>query len=383
MERIWIVAGGWYHAVALAALPWCAALRPQWAPALAAVLAVLLLIAGRPRGEGPWPAAAVAVSSLVLISVRGNWEIAAGWLLVAAVVAGLAWVGGARSWLDSRAGILVGLTAWAAAFVVKPDLLTSGGGWLAPAVLLIAARHAVVTAVRSSTDGGVLRPPSREVRGTLSLRSVVATAPDGLPKTVPLDLELRAGRSLAVLCDSAEDGEALLATLSGRRPPAAGSVMVDGTSLRLEDRLVAVVAPGEPFVAGDLEMNLAVLCEGFPDRDTIIAVIDACALTEAADHLGGAAMTIQGAPLTTQERLHVVAARVLPSNYRVVVVLDPMPWSNAVRGELWRSTVVRSSLGRTSVWITADRDLAGRADDTVVFRNGTLRALDRTTEHSL
>jgi len=278
---------------------------------------------------------------------------------------------------------LVGLTAWAAAFVARPDLLVDGGGWLAPAVLLAAIRHAVVTAVQGRAEGGVLLPPSREIRGTLSLRSVVATAPDGLPKTVPLDLELRAGRSLAVLCDSVNDGEALLAVLSGRRPPAAGTVAVDGTPLQSGDRLVAAVALGEPFVAGDLEMNLAVLCEAFPDRDTIVAVVDGCALAEAADHLGGGAMTVDGAPLTTQERLHVAAARVLPSNYRVVVVLDPMPWSNAVRGELWRSTVVRASLGRTAVWITVDRDLAGRADDVVVFRNGALRALDRPAGHGV
>ena len=377
MERFWIAAGGWYHAVLLAALPWCAALRPEWAPAVAGALVAVVLITGRPRGEAPWPWIAVASSSLVLIVAEGNWKIAAGWLLVAAAVAALTWVGWTRSWLDKRVASLVGLTAWAAAFVARPDLLVDGGGWLAPAVLLVAIRHAVLTAMQGRADGGVLLPPSREIRGTLSMRSVVATTPDGLPKTVPLDLELRAGRSLAVLCDSVEDGEALLAVLSGRRSPAAGTVAVDGTPLQSGDRLVAVVAPGEPFVAGDLEMNLAVLCEAFPDRDTIVAVVDACALAEAADHLGGGAMTVDGAPLTTQERLHVAAARVLPSNYRIVVVLDPMPWSNAVRGELWRSTVVRASLGRTAVWISVDRDLAGRADDVVVFRNGALRALDR------
>ncbi len=383
MERFWTAAGGWYHAVLLAVLPWCAALRPQWAPAVAGLLVVLVLITGRPRCEGPWPWTAVAASSLVLIVTHGDWDTAAGWLLVAAVVAGLTWIGSKRSWLDTRAALLVGLTAWAVAFVVKPDLLIHGGSWLAPAVLLAAARQAVIATVGWRAVGGVLQPPSREVRGTLSLRSVVATGPDGLPKTVPLDLELRAGRSLAVLCDSVDDGEALLAVFSGRRPSAAGSVAVDGTALKPGDRLVAVVALGEPFVAGDLEMNLSVLCDEFPDRDTIVAVVDACSLAEAVDHLGGGAMAVDGAPLTTPERLHVVAARILPSNYRVMVVLDPMPWSNAVRGELWRSTVVRASVGRTAVWITADRGLAERADDVVAFRNGALRALDRTVGHGM
>lgn len=377
MERFWTAAGGWYHAILLAALPWCAALRPEWAPAIVGLLAALVLITGRPRGEGPWPSTVVAASALVFIVARSDWKTAAGWLLLAAAVGGLTRISSTRSWLDSRAAPLVGLATWAAAFVVKPDLLIHGG-WLAPALLLLSVRRTVVATVGGRVAAGVLQPPSREVRGTLSLRSVVATGGDGLPRTVPLDLELRAGRSLAVLCDSVHDGEVLLAVLSGRRPPAAGSVAVDGTALGPGDRLVAVAAPGEPFVAGDLEMNLSVLCDVFPDRDTIVAVVDACSLAEAADHLGGGIMAEDGTPLTTPERLHVAAARILPSNYRIMVVLDPMPWSNAVRGELWRSTVVRASVGRTAVWITADRDLAGRADDVLAFRNGALRAPGRT-----
>ena len=377
MERFWTAAGGWYHAILLAALPWCAALRPEWAPAIVGLLAALILITGRPRGEGPWPSTLVAASSVVFIVSNSDWRIAAGWLLLAAAVAGLTWISSTRSWMDSRAASLVGLATWAVAFVVKPDLLIQGG-WLAPALLLLAVQRTVVATAGGRAAAGILQPPSREVRGTLSLRSVVATGADGLPRTVPLELELRAGRSLAVLCDSVHDGEVLLAVLSGRRQPAAGSVAVDGTALGSSDRLVAVAAPGEPFVAGDLEMNLSVLCDVFPDRDTIVAVMDACSLAEAADHLGRGTMAEDGAPLTTPERLHVAAARILPSNYRIMVVLDPMPWSNAVRGELWRSTVVRASLGRTAVWITADRDLAGRADDVLVFRNGALRAPDRT-----
>ena len=72
-------------------------------------------------------------------------------------------------------------------------------------------------------------------------------------------------------------------------------------------------------------------------------------------------------------RLLVLAARVIPSSYHVVVVVDPMPWVNAVRGELWRSAVVRASVGRTAVWLTPDRDLASRASHVVEYRQGALR----------
>jgi hypothetical protein len=34
---------------------------------------------------------------------------------------------------------------------------------------------------------------------------------------------------------------------------------------------------------------------------------------------------------------------------------------------------VRASIGRTAVWLTADRDLASRADQVLAFRHGGLR----------
>jgi hypothetical protein len=53
-----------------------------------------------------------------------------------------------------------------------------------------------------------------------------------------------------------------------------------------------------------------------------------------------------------------------------------MPWVNPVRGELWRAAVVRASVGRTSIWITPDRELAERATQRMVLRNGALRQVE-------
>ena len=101
-----------------------------------------------------------------------------------------------------------------------------------------------------STEAGgktVIGPPSREVRGTLSLRGVVATS-DGLPATVPIDLDLRAGESLAVLCDDRVAAQPLADVLAGRTKPHVGEILIDGGPLGSADRLFAVVGPGEPFV---------------------------------------------------------------------------------------------------------------------------------------
>jgi ABC-type transport system involved in cytochrome bd biosynthesis fused ATPase/permease subunit len=312
---------------------------------------------------------------------RGGWRIALGWLALAVVVAGLAWLGSARpGHLWRRVSWIVGAVGWATAIAAAPQLMAEeGGGWIAPAVLLIAAQRAAASAVGRRPPHALLGPPSREVRGTLSLRSVVAAGDDGLPKTIPFDLELRAGQSLAVLCASSEDAWVLARVLSGRSAPIAGQLFFDGGAVAGTDRLVAVVAPGEPFLEGDLELNLAALCQEFPDRETVVATVDACDLEEIADTLGDRPLTADGEPLSTLHRLQLAAARVIPSSYRLVVVVDPMPWANPVRGEIWRSAVVRASLGRTAIWLTPDRQLAARADRALAFRSGGLRDVDLTT----
>jgi ABC-type multidrug transport system fused ATPase/permease subunit len=111
----------------------------------------------------------------------------------------------------------------------------------------------------------------------------------------------------------------------------------------------------------------------------MMAVKEACALDEVAAALGDAMIATDGAPLETVHRLLLLAARVIPSHYRVVVVVDPMPWVNAVTGQRWRSAVVRASVGRTAVWITSDRELASRADRVVQFRGSALRSVDLPT----
>jgi ABC-type multidrug transport system fused ATPase/permease subunit len=342
---------------------------------LAAMVVLVYWIGLRGGGAGPWPALVAAASSVAYLVRAGGWAVTGGWLILALMVGGIAWSIPRRAGSSLHPADAVAAVGWAGAFLAVPGMMAQDrGGWLAPIVLLVAIRVAVRRLPRAvRADAEVPLPPSREVRGTLSLRGVVAADVDGLPRTVPLDLELRAGESLAVLCDSDEDAVALIELLAGRRPPVSGEVVVDGVPIRPGDRLVAVVAPGERFLAGGIESNLAALCGEFPDRDVVTAVIEACAIGEVEEALGEEIVNPDGWPLSAHHRMLLQAARVIPSHYRIVVVFDPMPWVNPVRGELWRSAVVRASVGRTAIWITSDRDLAGRAAQRMGFRNGALR----------
>ena len=82
---------------------------------------------------------------------------------------------------------------------------------------------------------------------------------------------------------------------------------------------------------------------------------------------------LAGEPLCDLHRMLVLAARVVPSSYHLLLVVDPVPWVNPVRGEIWRRALVRASVGRTAIWITSDRQLAARASQVMELRQGALR----------
>ena len=153
-----------------------------------------------------------------------------------------------------------------------------------------------------------------------------------------------------------------------------GEGLIDGGPLGPADRLVAVVSPGESFLEGGLDHNLGALRDEPPDRDAIGGARDACGLAEVAATLAGRPLAIDGSPLTAYDRQLVLAARALVSHYHLLVVVDPSPWVDVRRRDLWRATLVRASVGRTAVWITDDRELADRADRVHELVDGALRS---------
>ncbi len=367
---------GWYHAVAAALIPWSAVVRPQWAGVPLVLALIAHRAAMRSREGEPWRSTIILVSAAGALVFSGGWAFAGMWVLAAVGVAIAAvvlpnGVGGLRpDLLDVAAGTAVAVVAG-----INPESFGSGGGWAAAAILLLAARRTAGVVVRERRiASGRLRfgPPDREARGTVGLSGTVA-ASDGLPRTAPLELEVRSGSSLAILSDDGVESGDLFQTLTGRRPPLEGQFCIDGVPLESDAALVAAVAPGEVFLEGSLWDNVGALGDTPLDGDRKLAVRDACALGEIEDFLGDRVLGSDGSPLDPHHRLMVQLARVLVSSYRVIVVLDPMVWVNPVRGELWRAAVVRASVGRTAIWITPDRELASRAERTVVLRHGTLK----------
>lgn len=371
----WRQVAGWYHAAAIVLLPWLGVWRPQWLPAVLASVWLAARVAARSRMPQPWLGLVQAVSGLTVVALAvGGWIPAAGWAAAAVVVAGtrIAWgTGGARP--DAVDGIAA--VVWAVPFVLLPALLgEAGAGAVAAAVVLMGAGSAAAAwSGRGPHLDEAPAPPTREVRGTVVLRGVVLGDDAGLPVSIPLELELRAGESVAVLHDSDRQAEAVAAVVAGRRSPVAGEVSIDGAPPAPGERLVAVVGRGEPFVRGDVAANVAALCGSELARGTLEAVHEACSLADVEHAAAGRLIAADGEPLSALHRCLLLAARVVPSDYRVVVVVDPVPWVNAVHAEQWRAAVVRASLGRSAVWLTTDRMLAARADRVLELRHGGLR----------
>jgi len=371
----WRIILVWLQAILLAAVPWLVARFPVAAP-IAVAVAVLVERPWRILGPQSWGRAIlVSVSAIVFLAWSGGWRVLGAWLALGFIV-GLvaAWSGRQSQPRPDPADALL-LLGWGGALAVFPPALgVSGGGWAAPLLLLLGARRMAGLAGRPRPERAALPgPPDTEVRGDLIFEGVVLGGPDGLPCSAPLDFVLEPGESLAILSDDRADCEALALTAAGKRRPAKGQVLVDGRPISDGNRVVAVVGPGELFVMGSMDDNLAALSDAPLTPGERLAVEESCSLGEVRVQMEGQALGADGAPLSTFHRLLLLAARVIPSHYRVVVVLDPMPWVDSVRGEAWRAAVVRASVGRTALWVTSDRDLASRADRLLIWRHGAVR----------
>ncbi len=367
----------WTSSLLLAVLPWVALRFPAWAPLVAAV-SLLLEVPWSIRGPHlQWRALLVLVSSGAFLVLWGGWQAGAGWSVLALAVGLFSWRTALRGAARPDAGDLVLLLSWGLAFVLMPGgPAIHPGGWLAPLLLLLAVRRLVDAAVvEAGSRGPVPAPPGREITGALELEGVVIRGDDDLARSIPLDLVLEPGQSVAILCDSGVEGELLAETFAGRRPPLQGRVLVDGEPAA-GGVPVAVVGPGERFLPATVDENLGALVDGGLSEAARAAVEEACALDEVRREAGGRTLAVDGSPLSTFHRLLLLAARVIPSHYRLLVVLDPEPWVNRVRAELWRSAVVRASVGRTAVWVTPDRELASRAERVLEWRHGRFVELE-------
>ncbi|MER5213140.1 ATP-binding cassette domain-containing protein [Streptomyces sp. NPDC002838] len=220
----------------------------------------------------------------------------------------------------------------------------------------------------------------------LSARGLLLTTPDGAVLLEDCDLDLSAGSATAVVGTSGVGKTTLLHALVGRRPAAAGMLLLHGTPLpaatrhRSRDQLRAVQLVGQSAVD---ELNPAQRVGRAVARPlSVLHGLDrAAALAEAQAVLAAVGLppgTAARRPhmLSGGQRQRAVLARALAARPDVLLLDEPTASldPDTARSVLDLLDRIRET-GTAILAVTHDPAVAARADDVLALRDGRLVAI--------
>ncbi|MGW0825773.1 ABC transporter ATP-binding protein [Streptomyces sp. NPDC002845] len=224
----------------------------------------------------------------------------------------------------------------------------------------------------------------------LSARGLLLTTPDGAVLLEDGDLDLPAGGATAVVGTSGVGKTTLLHALVGRRPAAAGTLLLHGTPLptatrhRSRDQLRAVQLVGQSAVD---ELNPAQRVGRAVSRPlTVLHGLDrAAALAEARAVLAAVGLPPGSAArrphmLSGGQRQRAVLARALAAHPDVLLLDEPTASldSDTARSVLDLLDRIRAT-GTAILAVTHDPAVAARADDVLALRDGRLLAIPQAS----
>ncbi|MGW7683275.1 ABC transporter ATP-binding protein [Kribbella sp. NPDC054772] len=186
-----------------------------------------------------------------------------------------------------------------------------------------------------------------------------------------VDLVLRPGESVGVLCYDPRDADALLTVVSGRAPEHTGSVLVGGTALEELDvdlvrRTVLLERHETDLFEGTLRSNL--LADTGLER-----VMTAAGAADLIDDLDRP-LADRGQSLSGGQRQRLGLARALLAEPPLLVLHDPSTAVDAVTEELLAEGLAEERAGLTTLVLTSSPALLGRMDRVVVFDDGKVVA---------
>ncbi|HEU4393394.1 MAG TPA: ABC transporter ATP-binding protein [Solirubrobacterales bacterium] len=226
-----------------------------------------------------------------------------------------------------------------------------------------------------------------ELRG-VSLRYEQLEAAAGDAALADVDLEVEAGRTVALVGPSGSGKTSLVALIARLYDPSAGTVLVDGTDVRSVD--LASLRSEVAFVADDSFLFTASVAENiaYANPAATLEEIEAAARRAQADdfirelpdgydtRVGERGLTLSGG-----QRQRVAIARALLADPRILILDDATSSVDATTETAIKAGLREAMAGRTTFIIAHRLSTVSLADEIVVIDDG--RIVDRGTHAEL
>ncbi|MEV0289503.1 MULTISPECIES: ABC transporter ATP-binding protein [unclassified Kribbella] len=187
-----------------------------------------------------------------------------------------------------------------------------------------------------------------------------------------VDLTLRPGELVGVLCYDPRDADALLAVVAGRAPDHTGKLLVGGTAIEELDidavrRTVLLEQHDTDLFEGTLRSNLLV------DSGELERVMAAAGAADLIDELDRP-LADRGQSLSGGQRQRLGLARALLAEPPVLVLHDPSTAVDAVTEELLAEGLAEVREGLTTLVLTSSPALLGKMHRVIVVSDGSVVA---------
>src|SRR5204863_2642716 len=224
-------------------------------------------------------------------------------------------------------------------------------------------------------------PPLPDGPGAVELRDVSLAYDGGAPALEDVDLDVTAGRTVALVGPSGSGKTSMVALLARLYDPSRGAVLVDGADLRSVD--VSSLRSQIAFVADDSFLFSATVAENiaYAHSDATLEEIEVAArraqahgfierLPEGYDtRIGERGLTLSGG-----QRQRVAIARAFLADPRILVLDDATSSVDASTEQEIKTALREVMQGRTTFVIAHRLSTIALADEIVVLEDGELIA---------